>query len=278
VLYSFLLKLIQAVLGMALMPLGSRRRTFVQADLSACLAPIRTIETTHGALRFYCPSKLTVWRANTLLTKEPETISWIDSFGPQDVLWDIGANVGLYTIYAAARGIRVLAFEPSAWNSFVLNRNIEINGMGDRVTALPVAFGAKSGTGSLVSSAPQPGSALNEFRLGTELRTPSSELHAQGAIGYTLDDFVDQFDVELPDHLKIDVDGLEPQIVAGGTNFLCSQRLRSVSIEIDSEQQEAVDAISRALETAGFRLAGRRHGQDFEVGPWQSIYNYLFVR
>jgi len=40
------------------------------------------------------------WRFKTLFEKEPETIDWINSFRKEDVFWDIGANVGIYSIWA----------------------------------------------------------------------------------------------------------------------------------------------------------------------------------
>ncbi len=46
---------------------------------------------------------------------EPETIRWLDRVPEGEVLWDIGAKVGVYTIYGAVkRKLRVLAFEPGA--------------------------------------------------------------------------------------------------------------------------------------------------------------------
>lgn len=45
------------------------------------------------------------WRFDTLLEKEPDTIEWIDGFRLGETLWDIGANVGIYTIYAALRAV-----------------------------------------------------------------------------------------------------------------------------------------------------------------------------
>ena len=62
-----------------------------------------------------------------LLTKEPETLEWIDQFkGDKIVFWDIGANVGLYSIYAALKhkDIQIISFEPSVNNLRVLSRNI----------------------------------------------------------------------------------------------------------------------------------------------------------
>ena len=49
--------------------------------------------------KFYTPNWLCRYRANTFSTKEPETLAWIDTYGSNGVFFDIGANVGLYSIY-----------------------------------------------------------------------------------------------------------------------------------------------------------------------------------
>ena len=86
------------------------------------------VETQNGKLVFYCLGDLALWRARTLFSKEPETIEWIDGFKDGDVFWDVGANIGVYSLYASiGRRIEVLAFEPSASNYLLLNRNIEYN-------------------------------------------------------------------------------------------------------------------------------------------------------
>ena len=71
-----------------------------QSRLAEYLVPTVEIETSHGIISFYCPGGRTVGRANTLLTKEKNTIAWIDSL-EEGVFWDIGANVGVFTLYAA---------------------------------------------------------------------------------------------------------------------------------------------------------------------------------
>ena len=82
---------------------------------------------------FFCPSHLTIKRFKTLYTKEPETLSWIDSFQPHNYekisFWDIGANIGLYSVYAATKfkDIEIISFEPSTSNTRTLSRNIFIN-------------------------------------------------------------------------------------------------------------------------------------------------------
>ena len=59
---------------------------------------------------------LTKYRASTFSSKEPETIDWIDDFERSDNLLDIGANIGLYSLYAASKGNNVRSLEPDALN------------------------------------------------------------------------------------------------------------------------------------------------------------------
>ena len=59
--------------------------------------------TVHGRpVRYVNTSRHSVRRTETLLTKEPTTCPWIDTFKEGEVLFDVGANVGLYSIYAGA--------------------------------------------------------------------------------------------------------------------------------------------------------------------------------
>ena len=69
-------------------------------------------------LQIYTPNALCAFRAETFSTKEPETLEWIEEFGANGaVLFDIGANIGLYSIYHSVlnKG-KVIAFEPSFFN------------------------------------------------------------------------------------------------------------------------------------------------------------------
>ena len=76
-------------------------------------------------LTFAEPNDINNYRIGTFSTKEPETLEWIDEIPQGSVLWDIGANIGLYTCYAAkARGCRVFAFEPSVFNLELLARSL----------------------------------------------------------------------------------------------------------------------------------------------------------
>jgi FkbM family methyltransferase len=89
--------------------------------------------------KFFTPNSTTKWRVDSLYNKEPETIEWIDAFttkkNSEIIFWDIGSNIGLYSIYAAQKhkNIKIYSFEPSTSNLRILSRNISINNLVDKV-------------------------------------------------------------------------------------------------------------------------------------------------
>ena len=62
-----------------------------------------TIKIDDEKLFFYTPNNLVKWRVKTFFTKEPDTLKWIDNFKEDEIFWDIGANIGLYSLYAAKK-------------------------------------------------------------------------------------------------------------------------------------------------------------------------------
>src|ERR1700722_13685174 len=176
---------------------GRARRLLFEAlkvDEQSVPLVIETVVTSHGPINFYCLGALPLWRVRTLFTKEPETIEWIDSFAEGDVFWDIGANVGIYSLYAAAKRVHVVAFEPAAGNYYLLNRNIELNGFADRVEAYCVALSDETSARSLNMQMTELGGALSSFgepvdNFGKRF-TPGFR---QGMIGYAVDSLIGAF-------------------------------------------------------------------------------------
>ena len=78
---------------------------------------------------FFAPNYVTSWLVDEFYIKEPETIDWIDSFQKNNkkiIFWDIGANIGIYSVYAGLKhsDIEVVSFEPSTSNLRILSRKI----------------------------------------------------------------------------------------------------------------------------------------------------------
>ena len=164
---------------------------------------------------------------------------------PKDaVLWDIGANVGLFSLYAGSildgNGVRVVSFEPAAANYSALNRNIEINAMTEHVVAYCIALADRTKIGRLNIGGGGvgtfPGSCMNGFE--TEMDQNNEHIkpvYRQGSIGFCIDDFVERFQPPLPTHIKIDVDGIEAEILRGGRHTLSASSVRSMIIEMEND-------------------------------------------
>ena len=61
----------------------------------------KSIKILEKEIKFFVPNQLLNWRVDTYFSKEPETLEWIDNFEKKEnlIFWDIGANIGLYSIY-----------------------------------------------------------------------------------------------------------------------------------------------------------------------------------
>ena len=107
----------------------------------------KKISILNKEVNFFIPNQLTDWRIETFFTKEPETLEWIDSFEKKDkiIFWDIGANIGLYSIYCVLRNenVSTISFEPSTSNLRVLSRNISINNLENKIKILSAPLSNK---------------------------------------------------------------------------------------------------------------------------------------
>src|SRR6476619_1221213 len=84
-----------------LQKLPPRSRARLQSDFTQkMIDSTLSVGTPKGTLSFVLLGKTAAGRAMTVLTKQPATIDWIDSFQPRSVFWDIGASVGVFALYA----------------------------------------------------------------------------------------------------------------------------------------------------------------------------------
>src|ERR1700751_6054352 len=121
------------------------RRADTRLRVAQGLLDQQRIETRHGPLTFVTTHPQALQYPREFETREPETLAWIDSFETPCRFWDIGANIGVLSIYAGLRaGIEVRAFEPAAASYAALCRNIEANRLDDRVQAYCVAVGDRT--------------------------------------------------------------------------------------------------------------------------------------
>ena len=267
---KILVKILKAVVAI----FGKRNAARISSNFVEQLAPTLSVKTKSGTIRFYCPGERPFQRADKLLTKEPDTIEWIDSFQERSVFWDIGANIGVYSLYAALKpDMEVLAFEPSAFNYHVLNRNIEINRMDDKILSFCVAFNDMTLIDHLYMVDTHVGGALSSF--AESINWHGEKFFAkykQGMIGFSIDDLIEQFLPSFPNYIKIDVDGIEGKIIDGAKKTISDDRLRSLLVELDATREEYCQNIIERLEGGGMKLTARKHVTK------KRIHNHIFVR
>lgn len=217
------------------------------------------------------------WRYKTLLEKEPETIEWIDAIAPGETLWDIGANIGIYSIYAASKGIKTIAFEPHYANYYQLCQTIAINDLQDLVTPLCLALSDTKSIDLMNLASTEVGTSMSNFGHALDFRGQAfNPAFKQGMVGYDIDSFITDFKFQIPTHIKIDVDGIELSIIQGAINTLKNPILQSVSIELIDTDEQQVQSVTKILESAGFKFVHKRQNSAFATPETKDVLNFLF--
>ena len=241
---------------------------------------IRVKLKKEGELTFCVPTRMALMRAQTLYTKEPDTISWIEEFGRDDVFLDIGANVGMYSIYAATvAGCRVFAFEPESQSYAVLNKNIVANFLWDQVRAYPIALIDRAALDVLYLRSQRAADSHHSFGEERDHNDrPSNFPYAQGAFSMTLDELVDKGFLPHPTRIKIDVDGLEHKVVAGSLRTLSDKQVVSVLIEINSHLPAHLEIVERMSDLGYAYDEDQVLAARLTSGPNEGVGNYIFRR
>ena len=244
------------------------------------LNPRCEIEHAGTRMIFATPNTGTKWRVETIHTKEPCTLEWIAGFQPGNVLLDVGANVGMYTIWAAAtKGTKVFAFEPKSQNYALLNRNILFNNLQHRVKAYCLGLSDKPGLTDLYMANVTAGNSCHCVGEAIDFKyDPLPTVFRQGCVAFRLDDLVATGLVPAPRHIKIDVDGIEPKVVAGARATLGDPSVRSLLIEVNTNLPDH-RAMVRDLNDLGFRYDLKQVDRAMRKdGQFKGVAEHVFER
>lgn len=206
-------------------------------------------------------------RAQGSYTGEPDMVAWLrEVLRPGDVLWDVGANVGAYSILAAKLepGARVIAFEPYIPTFAHLWDNIALNGVSSQVFPVNAGLLDETKADALAVGDPRAGSAQHQAgQAGGSLR--------QGLLIFRGEDIPERLGLPAPTLLKLDIDGLEAKAVAGLGRLLCRQDLREAMIEVEEGKSSAeVESLMMA--------AGLRRRPNPKAIPTGHVVNWRFSR
>jgi FkbM family methyltransferase len=235
---------------------GTIRTKWLELDYAS-------VDLDGRSMRFATTGSSSKKRLRSLFSKEPITIAWIDTFAEGETLYDIGANVGMYTIYAAVmRNASVYAFEPEALNYAELNKNIYLNDLHGKVLAYCAALSDVDKADQLLLSDFGLGISYHDFeenswtgdkQFAPDWSVSKDNRRAQGCIGRRLDSMVAE-GLPAPHHIKIDVDGLEHRVIEGMLETLTAPSLKTVLIEINFDNPKNLEIIDK-MESLGWRFS-----------------------
>lgn len=205
-------------------------------------------------------------RARDSYTGEPEMVKWIkENLKRGDVLWDVGANVGAYSLLAAklVPDSTVIAFEPYIPTFAHLWENVSLNSLAKQIVPICAALSDKTAIDNLGISDPRPGSS--EHVLG------SKDFQAfQPSVAMSGDAAISMLGVSPPSLLKVDVDGYEGHVLKGMSTLLKNASLRSCIIEVQRGKTD--EPVNELMQLAGFVRNG--DCSPFTGGPVSNvIYN-----
>lgn len=246
----------------------------------------KSIKILDKQIKFFCPNQLIKWRIDTYFTEEPETLEWIDSFEKKDnlIFWDIGANIGLYSIYNALKNPNstTIVFEPSSSNLRALSRNISINNLEKNIKIVSMPLTNKENTFQVMNEGDFiEGGALNSF--GGKFDFEGGEFKPKmkyNLLGTTMNYFIENSILDIPDYIKIDVDGIEHFILEGGDKFLKNEKVKSLSIEINENFKQQYDNVLNLMERYNFRILHKKQNNAlfFKKSKFKKTFNYIFVK
>ena len=242
----------------------------------------KEIEILGRKIIFFTPNQLLSWRVNTFFSKE--TLKWIDEFDSKNkaIFWDIGSNIGLYSIYANLKhkNLKVISFEPSTSNLRILSRNISINKMENQITICQLPLG----------QSPLNFNKMNEtnFMEGFSENTFGKDINFEGKkmktnnsyelLGTSIDQLVKDGILKCPTYVKIDVDGIEHLILSGATNILADISLKSILVEINEDFKEQYNTIFKIMDNYHFKLKSKSRAEEFYKSNMNKVYNFIFEK
>ena len=222
----------------------------------------------------YDRGPITRMRAKTFELKEPETLQWLESLDPDTLLIDVGANIGIYSLYASRLVKEVIAVEPDPINSSMLYENVELN----KLTNIRIVCAALFSSNDLLSINPistQPGrgeSSLVKTNTDNLLKNHSTLL-VPGIILKNCVDFSNHAKIAL----KIDTDGNEIQIINSLQDLLSMPQTNRLIIELDIgdiSYRQSLDFIV----SCGFTLHNASKSKHGIKGKNADIINHIFSK
>ena len=244
----------------------------------------KNLKILDKTLKFFIPNEIVKWRIDDYFAKEPETLEWIDSFSSEKnkIFWDIGANIGIYSIYAAIKheNIEIFSFESATSNLRTLTRNISINKLDKKIKVVPFSLSNKENKFlSMKESFFSEGESHNTYgeNFDFEGKKINSINNKYSIYGTSINFLLREKILSVPDYIKIDVDGTEHIILQGANEFLNNKKIKNIAVEVNENFTEQYSNILKIMHDFNFSLVHKKNTEAYKR-QYANTYNYLFKR
>ena len=229
------------------------------ARLKYAISPSIRLDYERRVVKLKADSMVDFFRARAC-EKEPETVEWIETYVKAgDIFFDIGANIGAYSLIATAYhqgDLTVHSFEPSFSTYHQLCRNIIENGFQKSITPYMVGLTDKVGMVSFHYRSLDAGRAEHWLGADVSENSASQFVYSQQLFGFSMDHLIESFGLPVPNHIKLDVDGTEVEVLHGAEKTLQREGVKSILVEVrDVDGMSAT--VDEILVSKGFHLASK---------------------
>lgn len=219
------------------------------------------------SIRFHVNNPVEMYRLQQFGGEKDQLEAFLTLLRNDDVLYDIGASVGAWSIPAAAKSTagKIISFEPDPENQKCLLANYKLNGLNNH-QIMPIALGDKPGE-------------LELFTAGAYAASPSlkpvNKISSSIKVKIeTVDDLLARQEIPLPTVVKIDIEGAEMMALQGMANLLRSnQKPRALVLELHPLFLPAFDtsltAIFKFLIENDYQIAELASRDDQVICTWK---------
>jgi FkbM family methyltransferase len=216
-------------------------------------------------------------RINCYLNDEPKTINWLKNLTNEDIFYDIGSNIGGFSIMGTILHpkMKIFSFEANINNYFIQKRTCMMNNL-NNILVFNLCLNDKLEENNLLygsSDLYNCGSSTFGYKLKDEMKkslyyNPNSKSieNTDKMFGIPLDFIIYQMNLPIPSAIKLDIDGNELLVLKGAKKLLKEEKFRKIIIEVDFNMIESSKEILEILKNNGFNhIQSSKFGKNMEM-------------
>ena len=203
-------------------------------------------------------------------SKEDNIKEYINELPQGSVFYDLGANLGWFSLHAASKGLDVYAFEVDENNFSGLKDNIEANPYLSNIQAFNIGIADSKKIINLRTRS----HAIGDHRKTLDLpifssdSTIISKIFTKQIEVNSLDNIIEENNLPYPNHLKVDIDGSEYAFLLGSPKVLDNTESMVIELFVDSEY------FGKSIEI--LNKHGFKEVKKYDIPSYPTLFNYIF--